>query len=420
VGEGRVVQSRVAATLLVASILVAVFSAFAVAGALTNSSPGIRSLPIAVSNLDRGTTYNGRHVNFGSQAIDRITRSPALRGVVAWSLLSSRARLVAAMDDDKDYAGLVIPADYSTRLAALLKPGASPRAPGTLEILTSPAAGPSASSAATGILLTATGMVASATAHRNIETLSRMRVRVTPQAAQLFVNPVRVTQTVVEPAPSNTGRGGAPFYVALMVLLTSILGTTMLSQGIDALNRGTATRGTRPSEIQTWRRKMVFALIFCVLASLIQTWIVVGILGVPASSWVAFLLFTMLCLVTISAITLFWHTLAGARGIVLTILFAIALGVPASGGTTPVQMLPDFYQWLHSWVPLRFIVDGYRSVILFHGRAAAGLRTATIALLIESILLAAVAGGISIVKDRRQSGSRPQVPTKAPELASIP
>ncbi|HEX6509917.1 MAG TPA: hypothetical protein VF221_20005, partial [Chloroflexota bacterium] len=167
----------------------AAFSAFVIAGVLVNPSPGVRNLPIAIANLDRGASYHGRHVDFGSQVVNRITVNPDLHGEVAWSLVGNRARIVDAMNDDKDYASLVIPADYSARLATLLSSGASPRAPATLQVLTSPASGLAASSVSTGILLAATGSVGSAVAQQDIATSSHAHVRVTPQAAQVIANP---------------------------------------------------------------------------------------------------------------------------------------------------------------------------------------------------------------------------------------
>jgi uncharacterized phage infection (PIP) family protein YhgE len=224
-------------------------------------------------------------------------------------------------------------------------------------------------------------------------------------------------QTVAEPAPNNTGRGAAPFYIALTVLLTSILGTAIVSQGIDVLNREAMAKGLKIGAAQTWRIKTALATAFCIPAAAIQTWIALGVLGIPASGWGSFLLFTLLCLLTISALTLFWITLAGPRGIVLTILFAIALGVPASGGTVPVQMLPDFYVWLHSWVPLRFVIDGFRAIILFHGRGDAGVSTATWVLLFDVCLCVVLAGAIALVKDARQRRSQVRMAAREPELA---
>jgi uncharacterized phage infection (PIP) family protein YhgE len=253
-------------------------------------------------------------------------------------------------------------------------------------------------------------------ARQDLAALSRAHARLAPQAAPLYASPVRIVQTVAAPAPANTGRGGAPFYLALTVLLTAILGTGVLSQGVDAFNRGIAARGAKPGDVRTWLRKTLLALALCLLAALVQTWIVVNLLGVPTSAWTTFMLFTLLCLAVAALFTLFWSTLAGPRGIVLTILFAIALGVPASGGTVPVQFLSDPYVWLHSWAPLRFIVDGYRAIILFGGRTDAGLGTATLALLIYSALFAGLAAGIAILKDRRQIRSQPPMPVRAPEL----
>lgn len=404
---------RRSGALLVLGLLVAAFTALSIAGTLANSDPGIHSLPIAITNLDRGASVRGRHINWGAVLVHRISGQASSRGVVAWSSVRSRARAVDGMDDDRYYAGLVIPADYSARIATLLNPKAAPHASATLEILTNPAAGLTASSAADGILLLATEAARESVMRQDLRALDRARIQVTPASAQYRLNPIQTVQTVVEPTPPHTGRGSAPFYMAIMVLVTAILGTAMLSQGVDAGAMAAAAQGKRPSQLQTWQHKLGLVAPFCALAGVLQTVIVIGILGVPASSWLTFMLLTVLGLLSIGMVTLFWNALAGPRGIVLTILFAIALGVPASGAIAPVQMLPSFFVWLHSWVPLRFLVDGYRAVILFHGRADAGLHAAVIALALIAFLCAVLTAGISVSRDRRRPGMRPGVP---PEL----
>jgi ABC-type multidrug transport system permease subunit len=73
-------------------------------------------------------------------------------------------------------------------------------------------------------------------------------------------------------------------------------------------------------------------------------------------------------------------------------------------------MLSGVFQWLHSWVPLRFIADGYRAIIFFHGRVDAGLNTAVLALALDVILFTALAAGISARRDRRRKALLAQIP----------
>jgi len=44
-----------------------------------------------------------------------------------------------------------------------------------------------------------------------------------------------------------------------------------------------------------------------------------------------------------------------------------SLGLVSSGGTTPVVALPPFYQDHANWLPLRYAIDGLRSLLFYDG-----------------------------------------------------
>ena len=43
------------------------------------------------------------------------------------------------------------------------------------------------------------------------------------------------------------------------------------------------------------------------------------------------------------------------------------LGLVSSGGTAPVVALPPFYQDYANWLPLRYVIDGLRSLLFYDG-----------------------------------------------------
>jgi hypothetical protein len=57
----------------------------------------------------------------------------------------------------------------------------------------------------------------------------------------------------------------------------------------------------------------------------------------------------------------------GPAGIGIAAVLNVILGLVSSGGTTPVVALPPFYQDYANWLPLRYGIDGLRSLLFYGG-----------------------------------------------------
>lgn len=135
-----------------------------------------------------------------------------------------------------------------------------------------------------------------------------------------------------------------------------------------------------------------------------------GVLQMPhtSSSWRVFL-FGVLCAAATALPTLALLTAFGTIGLLIAVLLTTIFGVPSSGGPYPFQMLPDFFHFLGTWLPLRYETDGMRSLIFFGGRSAAGLGAALWVLGAWAIGSIIVGGVIAWGFDRsrqRTDGSR--------------
>ena len=102
-------------------------------------------------------------------------------------------------------------------------------------------------------------------------------------------------------------------------------------------------------------------------------------------------LFAILGTLAVAAVSLFFQTAFGRLGLLVGIIFFTILGVPASGGAYPVQMIPGFWQFLYNLLPMRYLTDGIRSLLFLGGNQEAGLGMALVVLpayAISGILLA--------------------------------
>lgn len=101
-------------------------------------------LPVAIVNEDEGAKIGGKPVDLGGQVVEGATSEKKLRGVIHWSKVSGEKQAFEGFSKGEYAAAIVIPKDYSGRLASLAAPtaGKMPE-PAQLRLLTNPATDPS-------------------------------------------------------------------------------------------------------------------------------------------------------------------------------------------------------------------------------------------------------------------------------------
>ena len=162
------------------------------------------TIPIAVVNEDEGAVMNGQPVRLGEQVAKRITApgSPA-PPFVKFTRLFDHAAALNGLGEGDFYAAIVLPKDYSQRLAGMSGPpaGAPPSGapagslatpePAEIELLTSPAVRPSATALIEDAFSGIVGGVSDATSTRILGSLSEQGVSVPPGAGALIADPVK-------------------------------------------------------------------------------------------------------------------------------------------------------------------------------------------------------------------------------------
>ena len=421
-------------------------------------------IPIAVVVEDQGAEMNGQPVKLGEEVAGRITSpdSPA-PGFVEWNRVSGREAVLDGLESGEYFAAMVIPKDYSQRLASLsgpppgVPPSEQPTAPepAGLELLTSPAVRPSTTALIENSFATIVGGVSSATseqilgglseagapvpqgagtiisdpvegkvkeadvsaqagplpeapepaeievltnpsAGQNVSTLAQsintgivtavsgatseqlssaageQGAQLPPEVAAVVGDPIRAEITDAQPVGRDSGNGQSPFFLAFLVNISGLVGGAtiffLVRGGADRLTR----QGLRATQTGLWTVRLLLGLVTASILAAVELWVAFGLLGVEhEASTAQVYLFVALAMWAAMSVTMVLAVAFGPAGIGLAAVLNVILGLVSSGGTTPVVALPPFYQDYANWLPLRYGIDGLRSLLFYDGSLGA-------------------------------------------------
>ncbi|MFD0385503.1 DUF3533 domain-containing protein [Streptomyces stramineus] len=106
----------------------------------------------------------------------------------------------------------------------------------------------------------------------------------------------------------------------------------------------------------------------------------------------------------------------------LSAIVFIAMAVPSSGATVPLQALPEFFRTLAEFEPLRQITGGLRSILYYDAQADAGLTRAWVSMGVALAVSVLFGLGVTRFYDRKGMHRipRPADATEATEAAPAP
>ena len=360
----------------VLSALVALFLSLLYMGGIVDPNGALHRLPIALVDTDQGPPLPGQQQTLGAQLSREIIASTPSK-TVEWRRLS-RAEMQEQLASARIYGALVVPADFTRSVGALTTSGATARP--TLTTLTNPGLGSLGSSLASQITQRA--------AHQSSLAIGR---RLTAQAASagsdatlrvLLADPVTVTTQVGHPIGRHSGLGLTAFYYTLLLVLTGFVGGNIINNGVDAglgytdneLGPWHTRRPTVPiSRTQTLLLKMFMTAGIVLLTSGLVMVATVAILGMDASHLPMLWLFSYCASLAVGLGVQAINAAFGGIGQVVSMFVFIALALPSSGATVPLQAVPGFYRFLSLFEPMRQLSDGVRAILYFDARADAGL-----------------------------------------------
>ena len=404
-----------------AGVLAAV-TAFGYLGGFLAPDADARGLPIAVVNLDRGAEVGTRSVRFGDQVLEQLhAPDPRLGDTVSWQDVPSRDEARDRVRQDRAYAALVIPRDFSSRLAAMVTAGATNVA--SIEVLTNPASGSFSGAYSQAVATAAVDQVSRESAVQLAETLEALGLTVEPASALTIGRPVEATITIAHPVGERGGRGLAPFYFAVVIVVASLFATSTLNIVVDvaAGHQKLAVLGhpvgfgripDRGPERLLWAKVRLVVPVAVAVGSVVSI-VALGPLGMTVDRPLLLTGFAVLGAAATAAITLALYTAFDLAGSVLAALFLVIYGVPASAGVYPVQALPSFFRVLHTWLPLRHLSDGVRALTFGGGPPNVIPRAASV-LIVYTVVGIGAAVGAARYTARRTASTGATAPIRHP------
>ena len=396
-------------------------------GANIDPAGHMRNLPVGLVNADEGAAVGGKQVNLGAQITDSIKKSTAGGDKIDWKVMDER-EVKEELGKGKLYGALVVPADFTSSVAALTGTVAAetPVRP-ELTVLTNQSAGSLGSSLAR-VATTQAAESASLRIGKELTAQTGAQQAKLPAAARvLLADPAAVTVEDGHPLDSHSGLGLTAFYYALTLVVVGMLSANVISGQVDhALGYTHNDMGPlrlhrpliRATRVQTLA---ISSTLMAGLSLLMGTLVMagaVGIMGMGAAHLPLLWLYSV-CAVAVTGIgALTLLAVFGTPGMLVVTLVFIGMAVPTAGATTPIQALPGFYRFLAEFEPLRQITGGIRSLLYYDAQGDAGLTRGWVMLAVGLVAAALFGFGVLGWYDRK---GLHRIPVEtAPEKTAAP
>lgn len=172
--------------------------------------------------------------------------------------------------------------------------------------------------------------------------------------ADTIAHPVNYNKKAIYPI-KDYGSGNVPFYTSLALWVGTLLQISMMT-----------TENKQPNLRTSVRETFVGKSLLFITMSLIQSVIVstgdLIFLHAQASSALLFIGTCMFIGIVFICITYTLVSLLGNPGKALAIVLLV-LQIAGGGGTFPVEVLPEFWQTLHQFLPFSYAIDLLREVV---------------------------------------------------------
>ncbi|MGW4851029.1 YhgE/Pip domain-containing protein [Streptomyces sp. NPDC004288] len=370
-------------------------------GGILSPSDHLDRLPIALVDQDEGRPLPGGTENLGKQITDSIAATGSTTADIDWRRLD-RAQAQDALASGKVYGALVVPPDFTASVAALTTNRAAARP--TLTVLTNPGLGSLGSSLASQINQGA--------AHRASLTIGKQLspAATEPTTRVLLADPVAVTTRVGHPIGRHSGLGLSAFYYTLLLVLGGFIGGNLVHSGVDT------ALGYMDSEIGPWHTRrptvpvsrtqtLVLKMLMTAGISLLTTTLVmvatIAVLGMDAGHLPMLWLFSYCATVAVGLGVQAINAAFGGIGQLVSMFVFIALALPSSGATVPLEATPGFYRFLGLFEPMHQLSAGVRAILYFDARADAGLARGWIMIAVGVVLALVFGFAMTHYYDRR-------------------
>ncbi|MFI9174422.1 YhgE/Pip family protein [Streptomyces lincolnensis] len=175
------------------------------------------------------------------------------------------------------------------------------------------------------------------------------------QRTEVMADPVQLVSRDLHKAP-NYGTGFAPYFIPLSLWVGAMVAYML----ITPMNRRALAAGASAWRIALagWLPVVAIGVLQTVSLMAVLHW-AVGLQMARAAGTVGFLFLVTACF---AAIVQWLNARFGAAGRIL-VLALLMLQLTSAGGTYPVQTSPGFFNALHPFLPMSYVVEALRRLI---------------------------------------------------------
>lgn len=322
--------------------------------------PQPKNLPIAIVNEDVGVEVpNQPKMNMGQTIVDMIQKNlntttdkdPAVK----WIVVKSSEEVQKGLDNQEYYAALVIPKDFSAKQASFRTP--TPSSP-EVEIFINQGMNPAASAAAGQIL---NGVVDNM--NNNIRTqlldgFEKQGATLTAKQAASLATPITKKVTNVNEIGTNSANGNSPVSLFQPLWIASLASAAIIFIAVSKLSIA-----NRKENLIAKIGQIVMGAIVALVVGFGLPWLADGMIGLHIPHYMDTALFLSITSFSFFLMILAVLSLLGIRSIAV---FALMLffGAPLLA-MAPEMMSPFYRDWVYSWLPMRFMIQGLRELFFF-------------------------------------------------------
>ncbi|MEV1082990.1 YhgE/Pip domain-containing protein [Streptomyces sp. NPDC050211] len=191
--------------------------------------------------------------------------------------------------------------------------------------------------------------------HDGAEQIPDYGTRDRDRRTQVMADPVRLVSEDLHKAP-NYGTGFAPYFIPLSLWVGAMVAYML----ITPMNRRALAAGASAWRIALagWLPVVAIGVLQSVALVAVLHW-AVGLEMARAAGTVGFLFLVAACF---AAIVQWLNARFGAAGRILVLAF-LMLQLTSAGGTYPVQTSPGFFNAIHPFLPMSYVVEALRRLI---------------------------------------------------------
>ncbi|HIE6630408.1 YhgE/Pip domain-containing protein [Bacillus luti] len=320
--------------------------------------PQPKNLPIAIVNEDQGVEIpNQAKMNMGQTIVDTMRNKSKSEEepAVKWVEVKNKEAVQKGLNNKEYYAALVIPKEFSAKQASLRTP--QPSSP-EVEIFINQGMNTAASTMAGQIL---NGVVDNMNHNVRTQLLDGVKAKgatLTADQVSNVVTPITKKVTNVNEVGKNSANGNSPISLFQPLWIASLASAAVIFIAISKI-----PVATRKENFVLKVKQIIIGAVAALVIGFGLTWIAEGMVGLNISNVTDTALFLSITAFSFFLMISAVLSLVGLKGIGV---FALLLFFGAPLLSLAPEMLSPFYQdWVYSWLPMRFMIEGLREIFFF-------------------------------------------------------